>query len=172
MDDAMQAIEGGEAPLQGPHSARPPHEGQASNLPPHEEPSPAFIPLKLMLQPGGPILELTRPEMVMGRHSEADVRLPLPDVSRRHCRFVFTNGAWQVFDLDSLNGVLVNGKRIQHATLRDQDSLTIGSFRFTVDLSCSGSDGGNTSSGKEVIHRIADALVHSAPDIDSQRKAS
>ena len=163
MDDAKQAIQGGEAPLQGPHSARPL---------PCEEPSPAFIPLKLTLQPSGPVLELTRPDMVMGRHSEVDVRLPLPDVSRRHCRFVFTNSAWQVFDLDSLNGVFVNGKRIQRATLRDQDNLTVGGFRFTIELNSNSSDAGNSGSEKEVIHRIADALVRSAPDIDAHRKAS
>src|SRR5207247_5317592 len=96
MDDAKQASKGGETPLQGPRYARPL---------PCEEPSSAFIPLKLTLHPSGPVLELTRPDMVMGRHSEADVRLPLPDVSRRHCRFVFTNSAWQVLVLDSLYAV-------------------------------------------------------------------
>ena len=163
MDDAKPAAKGSAQPLPGPHYSRPPDS---------DEPPPAFVPLKLLLQPSGPVLELTRPDMVMGRHSEADVRLPLPDVSRRHCRFVFTNSAWQVFDLDSLNGVFVNGNRIQQATLRDQDNLTIGGFRFTVALSSSSSDAGNSGSEEEVIHRIADALVRSAPDIDSHRKAS
>jgi pSer/pThr/pTyr-binding forkhead associated (FHA) protein len=161
MDDAKQATIGGEPPLQGPHYPRA--------LQREEPPSP-FIPLKLMLQPSGPVVELTRSDMIMGRHSEVDVRLPLPDVSRRHCRFVFTDTAWQVFDLDSLNGVFVNGKRVQHAILRDHDSLTIGGFRFTVDLSGSAAD--NSGRSEEVIHRIADALPRTAPDTDSQRKAS
>ena len=48
-------------------------------------------------------------DMLIGRHSQADIRLPLPDVSRRHCRFFFGEGVWQVLDLNSLNGVFLNG---------------------------------------------------------------
>src|SRR2546423_3973024 len=53
-----------------------------------------FIPMTLVLQPNGLKVELTRPEMLLGRHSGADLRLPMPDVSRRHCRFVFQDGVW------------------------------------------------------------------------------
>src|SRR5438128_1985002 len=67
-----------------------------------------FVPLRLLAQPGGLCIELTKPDMLIGRHSEADVRLALPDVSRRHCRFVFAQGQWQVIDLNSLNGIYVN----------------------------------------------------------------
>src|SRR5229473_2849513 len=98
MDDCQQPAKGAELPSPGPQYPRPCD----------PEPPSAFIPLKLILQPNGPVLELTRPDTLMGRHSEADVRLPLPDVSRRHCRFLFADGAWQIFDLDSLNGVFVN----------------------------------------------------------------
>ena len=58
-----------------------------------------FIPLRLVLKTSGAAVDLTRPDMVLGRHSQADVRLPLPDVSRRHCRFYFLEGAWHVQDL-------------------------------------------------------------------------
>jgi pSer/pThr/pTyr-binding forkhead associated (FHA) protein len=128
--------------------------------------------------------------MLMGRHSDADVRLPLPDVSRRHCRFLFTDGAWEVFDLDSLNGIFINGERLKHAVLRDQDVLTVGGFHFQVDLSgtachCllappgvyadSGLPGGassGTPNAEEFIHRIAHAFPETTPDSESQRKAS
>ena len=72
--------------------------------------------------------------MVLGRHSEADVRLPLPDVSRRHCRFVFSAGHWRVIDLGSLNGIYVNGEPVQQAELHHSDTLRIGGFVFEVDL--------------------------------------
>jgi pSer/pThr/pTyr-binding forkhead associated (FHA) protein len=152
MDDVKQPAAGGELPLQGPHYPRP--------LEQDESPS-AFIPLKLLVHPSGPVLELTRSDMLMGRHSEADVRLPLPDVSRRHCRFLFSDNSWHVLDLDSLNGVFVNGERVQHASLRDGDVVTIGSLRFEVDLDT-----------KEVIHRLADATPRTSADNESQRKAS
>jgi pSer/pThr/pTyr-binding forkhead associated (FHA) protein len=163
MDDAKKTTAGGEPRAQEPRHSRPLH---------REELPAAFIPLKLVLQPNGPVVELTRPNMVMGRHSEADVRLPLPDVSRRHCRFVFTDGVWQVFDLDSLNGVFVNDKRVPHAVLRDHDRLTIGGFQFTVDLSPAEASADRLGTAQEVIHHITDALPRKVPDIDSQRKAS
>jgi pSer/pThr/pTyr-binding forkhead associated (FHA) protein len=93
-----------------------------------------FVPLSLVLLPKGVRLELTKPDVLVGRHSDMDVRLPLPDVSRRHCRFVFTNSGWQVVDLNSLNGVHLNGKRVAHATLRNGDRLRIGGFLFEVEM--------------------------------------
>jgi pSer/pThr/pTyr-binding forkhead associated (FHA) protein len=118
--------------------SRPPHSDEG---PPPPEPAPtdggaaaAFRPLRLVLQPTGTTVDLDRPDMVLGRHSEADVRLPLPDVSRRHCRFVFTAEGWRVEDLGSLNGVHVNDVPVQQAPLRHGDLVRIGGFTFAVDL--------------------------------------
>jgi hypothetical protein len=94
-----------------------------------------FVPLRLVLQPSGASIELTQPDMMIGRHSQADIRLPLPDVSRRHCRFLFGAGDWQVHDLNSLNGVFLNGELIRQATVRPGDLLRIGGFTFAVELS-------------------------------------
>lgn len=163
MDDTKQAAPGGELPLQGPHSSRPPS---------HDAWPASFFPLKLLLQPSGPVLELTRPDMLMGRHSEADVRLPLPDISRRHCRFVFADQSWQVFDLDSLNGVFVNGKQVRQATLHDHDTLTIGGLHFEIDLSAGSAPASYSESVQAIIHRIADALPWTATETDAERKAS
>ncbi len=102
---------------------------------PHKEPFPAgFVPLRLLLLPGGLSIELARPDMLLGRHSSADIRLALPDVSRRHCRFVFEHGSWKVIDLKSLNGVFVNGERMHEAVLYEGDQLRLGSFTFQVRL--------------------------------------
>lgn len=96
-------------------------------------PSP-FVPLRLLLQPGGLCVELTKANTLVGRHSEADVRLALPDVSRRHCRFLFLDGAWQVIDLNSLNGTFVNDERLQEATLTAGDRVRIASLTFLVEI--------------------------------------
>jgi len=122
MDDQKQPATSGPQPLQGPHWN-------------HHDPQPAgFLPLRLSLQPGGSSVELTHPELILGRHSEADVRLRSPEVSRRHCRFVFADGQWQVFDLSSLNGVWVNGLRVQRAILKNKDVLHIGCYDFEVQI--------------------------------------
>ena len=86
-----------------------------------ESPPPAepFVPLRLSIPADGLSVELNKPDVVLGRHSAADVRVGLPDVSRRHCRFVFADNRWQVFDLNSLNGLFVNGERVQQACGND-----------------------------------------------------
>lgn len=99
-----------------------------------EEPD---VPLKLTLQPGGYSVELTKPDVLVGRHSEADMRLPIADVSRRHCRFVFTTEGWQLIDLGSMNGVHVNDKRTERAILHHNDLVRIGSCVFLVELAAS-----------------------------------
>jgi pSer/pThr/pTyr-binding forkhead associated (FHA) protein len=96
--------------------------------------APRVVPLRLVLQPGGAVVRVDGPEAVVGRHSEADVRLPLPDVSRRHCRFVWEDGRWQVRDLQSLNGVYVNDEKVVLSALKSGDRVRIGGFTFAVEL--------------------------------------
>jgi pSer/pThr/pTyr-binding forkhead associated (FHA) protein len=99
-----------------------------------QEPATDFVPLWLVLESGGLSVQLTEPDMVIGRHSTADVRLPLPDVSRRHCRFLFGQGSWKVIDLESLNGVYVNGEPVKESIVHDGDAVGIGGFHFRVKL--------------------------------------
>jgi pSer/pThr/pTyr-binding forkhead associated (FHA) protein len=96
-----------------------------------------FVPLRLQLAPGSMAIEVTAPDMVLGRHSASDIRLPLPDISRRHCRFLYADGQWQVIDLQSLNGVWVNDQPVQRALLYPGDRLQLGGLVFTVDLPAS-----------------------------------
>jgi pSer/pThr/pTyr-binding forkhead associated (FHA) protein len=93
-----------------------------------------LLPLRLTLQTSGRSIDVTQPEVLIGRHTEVDLRLPLPDVSRRHCRLVYSDGRWQIFDLNSLNGVFVNGHRVKHAFLDEHDTLRVGGFVFDVHV--------------------------------------
>lgn len=128
-----------------------------------------FFPLRLILQPGGSSIDLTQPDMLVGRHSQADVRLPLPDVSRRHCRFFFTEGIWQVLDLNSLNGVFLNDQPIRQAALRQGDFLRIGGFVFEVDL-----DGAHApaDTSEQLIRGIFKTLPPPSHEAEPQRRAS
>lgn len=122
MDDPRLDAEAAGPPVQGPHWRHGPPT------------APTFVGLRLVLHPGGQVVECGRPDLVIGRHSGADVRLPLPDVSRRHCRLVCADGTWQVIDLNSLNGVYVNGEKVRQATLHDHDLLRVGGFVMEVNL--------------------------------------
>lgn len=67
----------------------------------------------------------------IGRSVSADVRLDDPSVSRRHALIVSEAGApLRVLDDRSLNGVLVNGDRVEWGKLADGDELTIGRYRL------------------------------------------
>jgi ABC-type multidrug transport system ATPase subunit/pSer/pThr/pTyr-binding forkhead associated (FHA) protein len=57
-----------------------------------------------------------------------DVTLPseLRSISRRHLEIRFENGAYRVYDLESGNGVWMNGQRVVSATLNDGDEIIIG----------------------------------------------
>jgi len=96
---------------------------------------PGYYPLQLTLVPSGVTLQLPRPDNLVGRHSACDLRLRLPDVSRRHCRISFHDGAWHVHDLNSLNGVYLNDEKITDSVLRPLDRIVIGGFILIADVS-------------------------------------
>ena len=100
----------------------------------HDAASPAPYPLHLVLHTTSAAVVLDRSGLVLGRHSQADIRLPLPDVSRRHCRFDFANGSWHVTDLASLNGIFVNDRKVDSSPLGHRDRLRVGGFTFEVHV--------------------------------------
>jgi pSer/pThr/pTyr-binding forkhead associated (FHA) protein len=146
-------------PFQGPHWPKTRNRGAEQSL----------VPLRLVLQPSGWSIDLTKPEVVLGRHTSADIRLPLPDVSRRHCRFVYAEGIWHVFDLNSLNGIFVNGEPARHAILHHRDQVRIGGFTFLVEIA--GSDRAAELPTEGVLQRIAEVLPDPTTG-ENQRKAS
>ena len=90
--------------------------------------------LRLVAIPGAHKLEFHRRELVIGRHSSADVQLPNREVSRFHCRLYHGDTGWQVEDMDSLNGTVVNGEPVKHSPLYQNDVLRIGVYLFQIDL--------------------------------------
>jgi pSer/pThr/pTyr-binding forkhead associated (FHA) protein len=84
---------------------------------------------------GQPVIAIAKPSTLIGRHTDCDVKLTLPDISRRHARIDRTPEGYTVTDLGSLNGVIVNGETITGPTpLAHDDTLQIGGIRFDVDL--------------------------------------
>ena len=67
----------------------------------------------------------------IGRCDTAEICLDDPSVSRRHAIVATDPGKRpRVLDDRSLNGVLVNGRRVDLAELEDGDELTIGRYRL------------------------------------------
>ncbi|AEW95446.1 MULTISPECIES: FhaA domain-containing protein [Streptomycetaceae] len=70
--------------------------------------------------------QISRPTMVLGRSTEADVRIDDPGVSRRHCE-IRAGSPSMIQDLGSTNGIVVDGQHTQRATLRDGSRIVVGS---------------------------------------------
>jgi pSer/pThr/pTyr-binding forkhead associated (FHA) protein len=62
----------------------------------------------------------------IGRSLAADIRFDDPTVSRRHALIVRQPDGLRVVDDRSLNGVFVNGERVEWSALADGDEIVIG----------------------------------------------
>ncbi len=73
---------------------------------------------------------LTREWTRIGRSLAADLRFDDPTVSRRHALIVRHPDGVRLLDDRSLNGVFVNGARVDGKALRDGDEIIVGRYRL------------------------------------------
>lgn len=83
---------------------------------------------------------IARDMTVVGRREDCDLRIPLGEVSRKHCRLVRDGDTLRVEDLGSSNGTYLNGQRVQEATLNPGDSVQIGPVIFVLQVDGSPAD--------------------------------
>jgi FHA domain/Zinc-ribbon containing domain len=76
------------------------------------------------------VLPLTQECTRIGRSLTADIRFDDPTVSRRHAIIVRQDGSVRVLDDRSLNGVFVNGERVEWSELSDGDELIVGRYHL------------------------------------------
>lgn len=69
--------------------------------------------------------QISRPTLVLGRSTDADVRIDDPGVSRRHCE-IRAGTPSTIQDLGSTNGIVVDGQHTTRATLRDGSRIVVG----------------------------------------------
>ena len=90
----------------------------------------------LVLEVNGTRHPLQPPGLVIGRGSDADLRINDPGISRRHAQIRVTTAGpgirIDIVDLGSTNGIVVNGQRVQQATLHEGSRIEIGSTRMLV----------------------------------------
>jgi pSer/pThr/pTyr-binding forkhead associated (FHA) protein len=77
---------------------------------------------------------LTRDITVIGRREDCDLRIPLGEVSRKHCRLVRDGDSLRLEDLGSSNGTYHNGQRVQEAILSPGDSVQVGPLVFVLQM--------------------------------------
>lgn len=77
---------------------------------------------------------VVRDMTVIGRREDCDLRIPLGDVSRKHCRLIRDGDTIRIEDLGSSNGTYHNGIRIQEAQLSPGDVIRVGPVDFVVQI--------------------------------------
>jgi len=111
--------------------------------PSRAEPTEAASAAELGVQPevvtlsvDGRKLEISKRRTLIGRSKECDVQIDDPGASRRHAELRQEGTSYWIVDLDSTNGLEVNGLRTQRAKLDHGDKITIGSteISFRRDL--------------------------------------
>jgi len=128
-------------PISCPHCHRtfspPPQSGNDTCSCPHclktflvtaEEPFEAYLEV-LEGEASGKRIRL-KSRMVMGRGTECEIVLADPNSSRQHAEISFRKGRFWIKDLDSRNGVTVNGVRTAESELSTGDVLRLGKLGY------------------------------------------
>jgi adenylate cyclase len=79
------------------------------------------------------LVPLEGAELRLGRGSDNDLVLPDFSVSRQHAALRHEAGEWFLYDLESTNGVQVNGVTVKKSPIQGGDRLKIGIFEFAVE---------------------------------------
>jgi hypothetical protein len=79
----------------------------------------------------GHTMRVDKRRVLLGRSRECDIQVEDPNVSRRHAELRQEGSSYWIVDLDSTNGVEVNGKRVKRAKLSSGDTFTVGSTEIT-----------------------------------------
>jgi FhaA, N-terminal domain/FHA domain len=117
------------------YKAVPPAAEEADGAAAVEEPPPPPKPTAA-LTIAGRRHDLDGERTVIGRSTDCDIQDNDPNVSRRHAEVRRAGDSYVLVDLDSTNGVEVNGKRVKRLDLSDGSRFTIGSTEivFSEDV--------------------------------------
>ncbi|MEQ9321353.1 MAG: GGDEF domain-containing protein [Polyangiaceae bacterium] len=74
----------------------------------------------------GKMFKLDEGETVIGRSHRADIRIDDDSISRMHVKLALDGTSVSIEDLNSSNGTLVNGTKINTEQLRDGDKIRVG----------------------------------------------
>jgi pSer/pThr/pTyr-binding forkhead associated (FHA) protein len=90
----------------------------------------------VMFKPDGErrSFSVARDVTVVGRREDCDLRIPLGDISRKHCRLIKDGNVLKLEDLGSSNGTYRNGERIQETELSPGDTIQLGPIAFVVQI--------------------------------------
>lgn len=81
---------------------------------------------------GGDPIPLLKKRLVVGRRESCDIVLRFSNVSAQHCELFVVSGYWYVRDLNSTNGIKVNGTRVREKRLDPGNILSIAKHQYEI----------------------------------------
>lgn len=82
---------------------------------------------------GGDPIPLLKEQLLVGRRESCDICLRFGNVSAHHCQLECEDGYWYVTDLNSRNGIKVNGHRVRRKRLDPQDRFSIAKHHYVIE---------------------------------------
>lgn len=76
-------------------------------------------------------IELREDKIIIGRSPRCEITFPVKHISREHACIYFHNEEYFIEDLDSTNGIYINGVKIAKCALRNQDQIELGKIKMT-----------------------------------------
>lgn len=84
---------------------------------------------------GGDPVPLLKGKLLVGRRESCDIVLRFANVSAHHCELWFDSGYLFVRDLQSRNGVKVNGNKVSEQRVNPGDTLAVAKHKYRVEYS-------------------------------------
>jgi adenylate cyclase len=84
---------------------------------------------------GGDPIPLLKKSLLVGRRESCDIVLRFSNVSAHHCQMTINAGYWHIRDLQSRNGIKVNGIRVTDKRLDPGDILSVAKHKYEVQYS-------------------------------------
>lgn len=81
---------------------------------------------------GGDTIQLKKKQLLIGRRESCDIILRFANVSAHHCELLVKNGYWYIRDLQSRNGVKVNGLKVQEKRIASGDTVSISKHKYEL----------------------------------------
>ncbi|WP_435006957.1 FHA domain-containing protein [Tundrisphaera lichenicola] len=112
-----------------------------------------------LLAGSAPPISIVRQVILIGRHPDCDVRIDVPEVSRRHCCLALAYDRVVIRDLGSQNGVRVNGKLVEEVQLQPGDEVAIAQFLYRLDWALPPTTKVSTNSPKRISPAASPEIV-------------
>jgi len=84
---------------------------------------------RITLTTGDRTLDVTKRVVLIGRSRNCDLVLTDSNISRRHAELRQRGNDYMIIDLDSTNGIEINGRKVKTGVLKNGDEITLGTTR-------------------------------------------